>query len=217
MSSRKLTKLLTEAGLLPEDAANEFLQQEKNAEPLTLDSLICKDGFAEPVQLDHFLAEAFRLPKVDLPQVLSPQKDALAVLDAEQVSKFQVFPYAADEEHLSIVAALPLRLTRIQTLSETTGRNLKISALNQVYFALLAEQYYQIAPPDELIPLIDEWPLPTPEEAADMIYTPPPKEAKKKTKTVGRSEDTDPHTSDEPANASVEVSAVSLPNQPFQC
>ncbi len=213
MSSRKLTKLMTEAGLLPEDAANKFLEQEKSAEPLTLDSMICKDGFAEPFQLDYFLADAFRLPKVDLPEVLSPQKEALDVLDAEQVAKFQVFPYAVDEENLWLVAALPLRLTRIQTLSETTARNLKISPLNQVYFALLAEQYYQIAPPEELIPLIDEWPLPIPEEAADMIYTPPPKEAKKKTKSSEKSDGTDAHAADDTAS-SFDLQASSAQESP---
>ncbi|MCB9639840.1 MAG: hypothetical protein H6727_13175, partial [Myxococcales bacterium] len=194
MSSRKLAKLLTEAGLLPEDAANELLQKEKDSAELTIDSLICQAGHAEPAQIDHFLSEAFRLTKVDLPEVLSPQQAALDLVDAENVLKYQAIPYAVDEENLWLVACLPLRMSRLQALGESTERTLKISALNQIYFALLLEQFYEIAPPEALLPLIDEWPLPTPEEAADMVYTPPPKEVKKKTKPAEKADETSENT-----------------------
>ena len=208
MSSPKLAKLLIKAGLLPEDASAALLKQEQAAQPLTIDTLFCQAGHAEPVQLDHFLAETYRLPKIDLTQVVTPSPEALAALTADQVDKYKAFPYAIDDESLWIAATLPLRLSRLQSLGEQTGRTLKISPLNQIYFTLLAEQYYEIPPPEEIQEILDEWPLPSPEEAEDMLYEPPPLPKDKPERASSASIDLDPALSTSLSNASIELSSA---------
>lgn len=134
--------LLAEGGITSEQLAVALREQQTTRERL---GEILARGGADPEVIASTLARQLRLPFAAAP--LTPQRDALALVDRAVATRLKLVPLCIREKAIRVAMADPLDITAIDDLQFRTGRRVEpsVAAPLAVHRALAAYDMTDVA------------------------------------------------------------------------
>ncbi len=121
----RLGEVLVEAGLASPEDIEQALEDQKQKQGRRLGELLVANGIVTEEVIAKTLAEKFHVPYVDLDEC-DIDLSAVAELPSKVITRYRVFPFAHDQESLTVAMDDPVAIGVIDMLRFSVGRNIRM-------------------------------------------------------------------------------------------
>jgi len=101
-------------------------------------------GVLEEEEIAAALSEKFKVPAVDVEQVMQVPPDVVQLIPTDLVEKYRVVPLQRDGRRLTLAMANPADLSAIDEIAFRTGLVIRPQVVAEVRLVLALEKYYGI-------------------------------------------------------------------------